>query len=128
MTGPKIIPRAEWLAEGERLFGTRDPRTWRFRCPSCGHVQTWAAWEALKHPDPARVLGYTCIGALRGGPGVVEVGQPDRGSGCRFAGAVDQIGLIPLFVQAGVAPKGGVELPVGELVFNFAPPRHRRVG
>jgi len=33
------MTHADWEAEGERLFGPQ-MRTWRFVCPSCGHVQS----------------------------------------------------------------------------------------
>ena len=122
---PTVIPRAQWLKQGESLFGTRDPKSWRYLCPSCGHVQTWTAWKVIGHEAPERVLGYSCIGSVRGGPGVVAVGEPDKGAGCLFAGNLDELGLIPLFVQAGVTVKDGAELPVGDFIFNFSPPRKR---
>lgn len=38
-TPRRRITHAEWLEEGERLFGPQ-MRAWRFVCPSCGHVQS----------------------------------------------------------------------------------------
>jgi hypothetical protein len=41
--------RAEWLAEGSRLFGPGETEwmKWRFGCPVCGHVQSPADFEAI---------------------------------------------------------------------------------
>lgn len=120
MSQPRVIARAAWLALGAATFGNPDPKTWLFKCPSCGHVQGWAAWEAAGEEDPASVLGFSCIGTARQSPNVVQIGERDRGAGCMFAGAVDQLGLIPNFVKAGETTKG---LPVGDFVFDFAPPK-----
>jgi hypothetical protein len=39
--------REEWIAEGERLFGSlRDNfMRWRFKCPSCGNIATIAEFK-----------------------------------------------------------------------------------
>lgn len=51
--------RAEWLLEAGRRFG-RDPLSWRFVCPRCGHEQTALDFVRLD-AEPKRV--YTeCIG------------------------------------------------------------------
>ena len=39
MDGKQYKTAAEWLAEGERLFGP-DYTKWRFKCPHCGRVTT----------------------------------------------------------------------------------------
>lgn len=68
----RVIPVADWLAEGLRLFGEFHS-DWRFQCPVCGHIQTGGDFKALKlepqkvyrecigrHlPDSARNLGET---------------------------------------------------------------------
>lgn len=47
------VTLAEWLAEGERLYG-KEKLDWRFRCPACGHVQTIRQFkEAGLNPELA---------------------------------------------------------------------------
>ncbi len=60
------VPLKEWLAEGERLFGT-DRTKWRFVCPSCGHVQSVEDFIELKRlgiltVDVDSVVAFSCIG------------------------------------------------------------------
>ena len=40
------MPHAEWLAEGRRRFGD-DPKSWQFRCPVCGNIQTMQDFEQV---------------------------------------------------------------------------------
>jgi len=40
------MPHAEWLAEGRRRFGD-DPKSWQFRCPVCGNIQTMEDFERV---------------------------------------------------------------------------------
>ena len=49
----------EWVAEGTKRFGP-DMMTWRFVCPSCGHVQTAADYKAAG--APINVVAFSCIG------------------------------------------------------------------
>ena len=44
------MTRAEWEAEGKRRFGD-DMMTWRFVCPSCGHVQSANDYKAAGAPS-----------------------------------------------------------------------------
>lgn len=44
----KEVSQADWLAEGEKLFGT-DPRKWKFKCPNCGHVQSMEDFIELRN-------------------------------------------------------------------------------
>jgi hypothetical protein len=68
--GPKTknITLKEWLAEGERLFGT-DKKQWKWKCLNCGHVQTIADFIELRDKkilsddfDPGQVVYFSCIG------------------------------------------------------------------
>lgn len=118
---PTVVPRAEWLAEGEARYGT-DRRAWRFRCPSCGHVQSGQALAALGVTDWDAFLGFTCVGYFRalleGRGGVVLPGQRDRGVGCTYEGGDEGSGIrCPVFVQSGETSRG---VPVGNFVFEFA--------
>lgn len=42
----KHYTKEEWLAEGERLFGT-DYTKYRFKCPCCGNVATGQEFKDL---------------------------------------------------------------------------------
>lgn len=64
----------EWNALGVKLFG-EDRKKWRFRCPSCDHVQGYEEFAAVntereeagdKKLDIATVVGFSCIGRWDG--------------------------------------------------------------
>ena len=57
----------EWRAEGERRFGS-DPNNWKFRCPSCGNVQTIRDFEGLDlgQTKAEDVVYFSCIGRWNG--------------------------------------------------------------
>lgn len=59
----RVISHAEWMAEGERLFGLPG-RNWIFRCPSCGGRQTPREFvEAGMTVEQAQCRAYhSCIG------------------------------------------------------------------
>lgn len=62
----KEILVEDWLAEGERLFGT-DMKQWKWKCPNCGHVQSIADFIELRNlklwdGDAGAVVYYSCIG------------------------------------------------------------------
>lgn len=59
---PKMT-HAEWLDEGERRFGT-SVRDWKFVCPICKGVQSFADFDALGVPlDTIRkVVNFSCVG------------------------------------------------------------------
>ena len=75
----KEFTKAEWLKEGERLFG-KDVDKWRVRCPMCGKVTELSEYRAAgaEGPDCAFV---ECIGRYTG------QGSPDKatGKGCNWA-------------------------------------------
>jgi len=68
------VTKEEWLAEGERRFGT-DKRSWKFKCPACGYVASVGDYMEAKAPPEA--IAFSCIGrwlpdareALGKGPG-----------------------------------------------------------
>lgn len=39
LMGHNAVTLEQWEAEGERLYG-KNHLEWRFRCPTCGHIQT----------------------------------------------------------------------------------------
>lgn len=66
MSEHRTMSLQEWMAEGERLFGP-DMLSWKFVCPSCGHIQSPEDFRPYKlkgaFPDTAR---YSCIGRYDG--------------------------------------------------------------
>ena len=59
----KVIKESDWLVELRQRFGN-NPSNWKFVCPSCGHVQSFADFEAIGE-DPN--LAYQCcIGRYTG--------------------------------------------------------------
>lgn len=62
----------EWEAKGKRLFGD-DLLTWRFVCPSCGHVQSLQDFKDLEI-DPNHAYGTMCIGRVDGAHHNVPIG------------------------------------------------------
>ena len=90
----KEYTKAEWLAEGTRLFGN-DARSWRFRCPKCGNVATGKEFEdAGGQPND---IYQKCIGRL----------VPDKGCDWAAFGLFDickvHVDGIPVFE---FAPEG----------------------
>jgi hypothetical protein len=79
----------DWQAEGRRLFGD-DVNQWRFKCPSCGHIQKRQDYLDMgmgKQCD--NYLAFTCIGKFRRTDPtktIVGYGDPDKGHGCKYAG------------------------------------------
>ena len=59
----KEYTREQWIAKGERLFGSLKENfmRWRFKCPHCGNVATVAEFKDLgaKFADEAT---KHCIG------------------------------------------------------------------
>jgi hypothetical protein len=60
------VPLAEWLADGERRFGT-DMLKWRFVCPACGHIQAVEDFRPFKAQGvTAETARFNCIGRYAG--------------------------------------------------------------
>ena len=64
----KPVSRADWMDEGQRLFGT-DFKKWRFKCIRCGHVQTAQDFIDLGIENWDGVFYYSCIGRWKKGVG-----------------------------------------------------------
>lgn len=45
LTRRNVVTLEQWEAEGERLYG-KNRLEWRFRCPTCGHIQTPQEFKA----------------------------------------------------------------------------------
>lgn len=59
----EVISRDAWLEKAKTLFGT-DPLKWKFKCPSCGQIQSGQDFmDAGMEKQKAMQLVYQeCIG------------------------------------------------------------------
>lgn len=103
----EAMSRAAWQAEAVRRFGP-DPRTWRFSCPSCGHVAAVSDWRDAGAPEGA--VAFSCVGRYL--PSAKEAFSQDGGP-CNYAGG-------------GLFAINPVEVD-GHRVFAFAPPTGEEV-
>lgn len=55
----KTFTLEEWKAEAVRRFGT-DPMSWKFVCPSCGHVASVKDWRDLGASEGE--VAFSCVG------------------------------------------------------------------
>lgn len=100
----------EWKNKGKDMFGTADRKKWKFKCPSCGFIQTFEDFiKAGATEDEAYgMIGFSCVGRV-----MKEKGQflKDNKQPCNYAGG-GLIGLNPLTITT----------PDGEKhkFFNFA--------
>jgi hypothetical protein len=94
------MQREEWEAEGARRFGP-DRMTWKFVCPSCGHVASAADWRNAGAPSGA--VAFSCVGRWLKNP--KRMGE--RPGPCNYAGG-GLFAINPLDVD-------------GLRVFDFAP-------
>jgi hypothetical protein len=107
--GVRIIPWAEWMEEGKRLFGP-NRQNWNFRCPACGRSQN--ALDFIKnHIDPRGRVFMTCIGRF------MPVSEDPWAVKCRFTleGLIRFPRVVVLFGE------GDKELEIP--VFEYAVPK-----
>ncbi len=85
---PKMITidRNSWEKEGTKRYG-KDKMKWKFRCPSCGKIQSTEDYKNAEAPEDA--VAYSCVGRWNGSTGVMCKGDE---LGCNYAGG----GLIQL--------------------------------
>lgn len=57
----KETSNEEWIKKGTKLFGG-DKRKWKFKCPSCGNVQTMQDFIDLDVEHPEKYVHFSCIG------------------------------------------------------------------
>lgn len=67
MSDVRKMTLEEWRAEGTRRFG-KDPKKWKFKCASCGHVQCAEDFKGLVD-KPMDYVFYSCIGRHKKGVG-----------------------------------------------------------
>jgi phage terminase large subunit GpA-like protein len=109
---PRIVSFADWMADGERRFGT-DQMKWRFVCPCCGHVQAIEDFKPYKGMGAtAEAARFNCIGRYTGAKRQAFV-EVDGDGPCDYtsSGLFD---VRPVWVN----------MPSGEKIgsFEFAPP------
>lgn len=94
-----IIQRyADWLAEAKRLFGD-NVHDWKFVCPVCCYVQSFAQCEAAGMSSDA--IAFSCIGRWLGSKREAFT-KDSRPGPCNYAGG----GLFKLNPVRVVMPDG----------------------
>ena len=61
----KELTLVEWRKQGKYLYGP-DVTNWKFRCPSCGNIQTIREFHDLPGAKPSDAAFTTCIGRYTG--------------------------------------------------------------
>jgi hypothetical protein len=91
----------EWIEKGKEIFGTEDRKKWKFRCPSCGFVQSLEDFikAGTKEEDALGMIGFSCVGRV-----MQEKGEflKDKKQPCNYAGG-GLIGLNPVTI---ITPDG----------------------
>ncbi len=64
----KVIPFKEWENLGIKLFGEKR-RNWKFKCVSCGEIQSGEDFIKAKVKDPQLYPHFSCIGRFVKGRG-----------------------------------------------------------
>lgn len=118
------ITLAQWQAEGRERYGD-NVAMWKFKCPSCGFVQTGMDYKAYNTPlkNIDLRLAFSCIGRtiedLGIGLPVVEFGEEHKGYGCNYAGG-GLFRIAPTEVLFGIAKESGEDAL--RPVFDWADP------
>lgn len=81
----------EWQAEGVKRFG-EDRMTWRFVCPSCGHVASVQDYKDAGAPSEA--VAFSCVGRWLPNPSEMCV----KPGPCNYAGG-GLFGLNPVEIE-----------------------------
>ena len=62
----------EWIKKAKELFG-KDSYEWKFKCPSCGHVQSVKSWlehnPSLNPEEIENLVFFNCEGRINEGHG-----------------------------------------------------------
>ena len=76
----------EWEKIGKRLYGD-DKKEWRFKCPSCGFVQTFNDFlkAGATKEDAQGMIGFSCIGRVMDKKEEF-LGKKKDGKPCNYAG------------------------------------------
>lgn len=84
----------EWKAEAIRRFGD-DPFSWKFKCPSCGHVASVKEYKDAGAKESQ--AGFSCIGRFMPGVGDKNTFK-EAGGPCNYAGGGLFITINPIKV------------------------------
>lgn len=105
------VTHAQWLDEGKALFGD-DQMTWRFVCPSCGHVASIQDWKDAGAEQGE--VAFSCVGRHAANAGLAaEAAFRKNGGPCNYTGG----GLFKLNPVAVDFGSGGAP----RMTFEFAP-------
>lgn len=107
----KTMTLEEWRAEGTRRFGA-DPKSWRFKCPACGHEQGIQDFRDAGVEPNGRVY-FSCIGRWTGGVDAFSE-EAEQAGPCDYTCG----GLIPLGPINVITDEEGTKVNV----FGFADP------
>jgi hypothetical protein len=81
----KKLSYEEWENTGTQLYGS-DKKEWKFKCPSCGFVQTFNDFLKFTTKEEAQgMIGFSCIGRVMEEKGEF-LGKKKKGSPCNYAG------------------------------------------
>ena len=81
MAEGSTFTHAEWVAEAERRFG-KDAMSWRFVCPSCGHVASVRDWKDAGATEGE--VAFSCVGR-RLANAMAAIFEKGKGP-CNYAG------------------------------------------
>jgi hypothetical protein len=82
----KKLTYEEWEKIGTQLYGN-DKKEWKFKCPSCGFVQTFNDFiKAGATKEQAQgMIGFSCIGRVMEEKGEF-LGKKQKSKACNYAG------------------------------------------
>ena len=82
----KKLSYEEWEKIGTQLYGS-DKKEWKFKCPSCGFVQTFNDFlkAGATKEDAQGMIGFSCIGRVMEDKGEF-LGKKKKGKPCNYAG------------------------------------------
>lgn len=121
---PRRVTLNLWQQEGRARYGN-NVALWKFKCPSCGMVQSAMDYRAYNIPIRAIDvrLAFSCLGRsiaeLKLPVNVVEFMEANEGYGCNYSGG-GLFRIAPLEVVFGIAQETGEEAT--RPMFDWADP------
>lgn len=77
------LTHLQWQDAARERYGS-DAMSWKFRCPSCGHVASVQDWKDSGAPEGA--VAFSCIGRYVNAPGVADKAFKKAGGPCNYTG------------------------------------------